>query len=382
MNSIMSGPSRLMNNRCKHLCCREGVEKAPRAPKCPTNSGASSQTLVGTLSKNGVKSVPQPKTHGVDSASQGRRRDIQTIDLTHDGDQNEYAQNGPYEYRKLHKLHTSVNKRSSVPNITLKPSTVSYATGLQPQEAFLNRSFSKSDWVDQPSSDYGDGWIDDFPSPSLLFDGNKSQCNAPTERDTPYVPEKVAFDGDSVSRRAEHYEDGNSAVIVSNEKSQSIDLEAPQGSVDRWENSPPTLPKLPRVVSGQLDCVVTVGSDGKLFCSTDSPEKTSPLLGKRGSIASLEIKRSKERPDAERRSGTLSPKIRRYPSDHDSHMVKRQRVDHSSTPSPPLGEAGQHELCMDTMESISEASRRPWPIWEDGFHPDTIAEAAYFAGTI
>jgi hypothetical protein len=382
MNSIMSEPSRLINNRCKHLCCREGVEKAPRAPKCSTNSGASSKTLVGSLLKNGVKSAPQPKSHGVDSATQGHRRNIQTIDLTSDGDQNEYAQNGPYEYRKLHKLHKSVNKGSSVPTIALKPRTVIYATGSQPQEAFLTRPFSTSNWVDKPSSEYGDGWIDDFPSPSLLFDGNKRQFNAATERDTPYVPEKVAFDGNSVSGSAEHYEDKNSAVIVSNDKSQSADPEAPHGSVDRWENSIPALPKLPRVVSQQRDCMGSMGSDGKLFCSTDSPEKTSPVLGKRGWIASLEIKRPKERPDAERRSGTLSPQIRRYPSDHDSHTAKRQRVDHSSNPLPPLGEVGQHEPSMNTMGWISEASRRPWSVGDEGFYPDTIAEAAYFAGTI
>lgn len=295
-----------------------------------------------------------------------------------------YAQHGR-EYQKLHKLHNNVNKGLSVPIIGTRTPTFSYATGSQPQISFLNLSVSTSNLSGKPSSDYGDGWMDDFPSPSLLLDNNRSNSKRLLERNIPQAPEKAAFDGDSASSHAGHEDDGDWTKTFNEEKRKTIDLKPRCCAIDQRGTSTPPLPKLPRVVFGKWEGMKSIGSDDRLFCSVDSPEKTTSPLEKRKLAASPEPLRPEEKPDIERRSRTVSPQIFRYSSDNEFHRAKKRRVSDSSNEQVLLlsiDEAGQSQPSLKVRRPISEASKGPQPVWVDECDPDFVAEDADFMGFI
>ena len=137
---------------CKHLCCREGVDKAPKPPKnsfvsasslvVPSSLTAktSSDTIVAARRKN-----PKSKTPGPGNAAK-----IEAVDLTNGRDR--YADHRPEDFRKLSQLHESVTQGSSTPLIPRTKPTSEFKGWDQSKTFFLNKVAAIEDSNDKPST--------------------------------------------------------------------------------------------------------------------------------------------------------------------------------------------------------------------------------------
>lgn len=333
----------------------------------------------------GVKPTPRPAPDRGKPVAQ-RRQKIQAIDLSHSRDQNGYAQHGPREYRKLHRLHTDVNKGVSAPIIRGRTPTFSYTTGSQPQISFLNHSVSTSIPNCKPSSDYDDGWMDDFPSPSVLLDNDKRNgihplaCNFSSR-----AVEKAALDGDLASIHADHEDDDNPATILRDKKRKTIDLESSPYAIDQRETCTSPLPELPRVVLVQREDLQCNESDDRPFCSVNSPQQTTSPLEKQRLAADPEVLRLKETPAIERRSRTDSPQIFRNSSQNDGPRAKKRRVSDSSSDQVVLlstDEASQSQSFLKRPTSSGGSSKDPQSRLLEESEPDFVTEERGFMGFI
>lgn len=90
--------------------------------------------------------------------------DAIVVDLAQGVEPTSYADLAPREYRKLHKLHTSVQADKSLR--LPKHSEYSYASGNKPDLGFLHKDEELTDMLDALSADDDDE--KEFPSPSAL----------------------------------------------------------------------------------------------------------------------------------------------------------------------------------------------------------------------
>ena len=93
---------------------------------------------------------------------------VATVDLAHQKDRGDYAENLPQDYRKLHRLHESATKTSPAWVLTQKKPT-SYTKGDQPRIDFLSKAAEAHETPENLLSDYEITRMDDFPSPSALI---------------------------------------------------------------------------------------------------------------------------------------------------------------------------------------------------------------------
>ena len=172
-----------MSGRCKHLCCHEGLDKAPKPPK---NLAGPAATLEADHSKS-KKDVPTPGRKAQPKLSMNRKVNSEqpletaTVDLAHQKDRGDYAENGPQDYRKLHRLHESVTKASPARVLTHQKPTFSYTKGDQPRIDFLSKATEPHETPENLSSDYEINRMDDFPSPSALI-ASESRIESPGRR--------------------------------------------------------------------------------------------------------------------------------------------------------------------------------------------------------
>ena len=139
---------------CKHLCCRDGVNKAPKPPK---NSFVSARSLVGPSSltaqtgpgkilasreKNSNPRIPVPNNAAK----------IEAVDLTNGREK--YDKNRPTEFRKLNQLHESVTKGSSTPLIPRARPKSDFHGWDQTRISFFNKAAACEDSNDEPSNEY------------------------------------------------------------------------------------------------------------------------------------------------------------------------------------------------------------------------------------
>ncbi len=153
------------------MCCRDGLDKPPKAPKKPAGpSKLSTQQLNPTSSGAKLKQQSLSLTKG--NKHNDTSTDIETVDLANVRDRGDYAKVGPREYRKLDRLHSSVQKAAPLNALPQKPK-FSYLKDSQPELSFLKKSNSTSTKHQDPiSSDYGSDWLEDMPSPSTLVGDN------------------------------------------------------------------------------------------------------------------------------------------------------------------------------------------------------------------
>ena len=163
---------------CKHLCCREGVDKAPKPPKnsfvsasslvVPSSFTAktSSDTVVAARKKN-----PKSKDHRPGNAAK-----IEAVDISNEKDR--YAEYRPTEFRRLSQLRESVTQGSSTPLIPRTRPTSDFKGWDQSKISFLNKAATTEDSNDKPSTDYNGLGIGGLPADSnwmggLPLDGNQ-----------------------------------------------------------------------------------------------------------------------------------------------------------------------------------------------------------------
>ena len=169
--------------RCKHLCCREGVDKAPKAPK---GSFVSVSSFVDTPSLSTKARLNKPL---IASKTPRINQDIEMVDLASQRDLDQNVKNAPREFKKLHQLHEKVTKGSSTPVIARKKPTFDFKAWDLPKLSFLNKAAAAKESSDKPSTDYDDDWMDSLPSPSALLGkqaNHREKESPPHEKSTDY----------------------------------------------------------------------------------------------------------------------------------------------------------------------------------------------------
>ncbi|KAI4104557.1 MAG: hypothetical protein LQ339_003860 [Xanthoria mediterranea] len=328
---------------CKHLCCHEGVDKPPKAPKKigATNTPVE-ETKGNPISRGPPKqNTVQGKLQMGKSTQSNDGRGIETVNLAHKRDPDEYAKVAPRAYRSLHQLHEKVNKDGRTPTMSnIKPS-FSFKEGEQPTLSFLGQTGSSSQRNQDPSSDYDSGFLDDFPSPSALLSTSRKKTDDLNLQ---------AVDHDDTGKdlgifRSEHDklgDDGSDvdpAIFADTEYGEAMESLGPGGYVEASHCFPGSPPKR----TGDRT------AHDKLFMSTDSPVKPSSPNKKR---------KTPEGPDA-------GPE-----EEHVVHKEKKQKVDNASDAAPlgPLsGKGNQDSTPAPTIEA-------GYPAWVYEFDPGLIAE--------
>lgn len=171
------------SSSCRHLCCHEGLDKAPKPPKNFAGPAASMEANASESRKT------KPATAVRAQRYLGQDRDVNsehisgvaTVDLAHENGGAEYARNGPANYRKLHQLHEKVTQAPPARVIAHRKPTFSYTKGDRPRVDFLGEASEGPEAYEipeNPSSDYDIAWMDDLPSPSALI-ASESRMQSP-----------------------------------------------------------------------------------------------------------------------------------------------------------------------------------------------------------
>ena len=164
---------------CKHLCCREGVDRAPKPPKC---SAAVAQ------SAGPRKTLKTPGTrHGEILHSNVAKKKLSAGPQSHDNHtleskraSPEYPNVGPLGFKKLNRLHEKINKDLPPRIMPSAKSLLPCSNGAWPQPSFL-RQDNEHPKTTNSSSDYENSWMDDLPSTAYLLGKPDEAAEIPTE---------------------------------------------------------------------------------------------------------------------------------------------------------------------------------------------------------
>lgn len=152
---------------CKHYCCKHGMDRPPKkaATKRALTKDHQEQSLLKSSRQQDVKMQTKLR---LTSTKRKTAAEIEELDLTHQEKQRkrEYAINGPHDYRDLHNLHRSVQKKDMPPSlhsVMHKPPAYQYNEGTDYRLSFLAQT---SPVKSETSSEYGDLKYDELPDES------------------------------------------------------------------------------------------------------------------------------------------------------------------------------------------------------------------------
>jgi ATP-dependent DNA helicase HFM1/MER3 len=151
-------------NACKHLCCKEGMDKPPKKPattKRPTSKK-------DNLQPEQIVSSQKPKvTQSKLQLTTSKRKissAIEELDLTREEKKKktDFNNHGPKDYQGLHQLQNIIQKEnppSSLHSIMHTEPTYCYSQGGEHNLSFMQQP---SAWRSADSSDYGDIPLDEL----------------------------------------------------------------------------------------------------------------------------------------------------------------------------------------------------------------------------
>ncbi|KAF2706280.1 ATP-dependent DNA helicase MER3 [Pleomassaria siparia CBS 279.74] len=150
-------------NSCKHLCCREGLDKPPK--KSTRKSTLAIEAPLQTEPESSVERgrLTQTKLQ-LTTSKRKKSAAIEELDLTQEEKKRkaEYATSGPSDYQTLHQLHEKIVKKQSpteLSSIMHKKPSYQYAAGGDHNLSFMDDGVEKRVIA---SSDYGDSELDDL----------------------------------------------------------------------------------------------------------------------------------------------------------------------------------------------------------------------------
>ncbi|KAI9751371.1 MAG: Sec63 [Candelina submexicana] len=279
---------------CNHAC------KDKTSP-AGSNKTSSLQSQTG-LSGGGPKQKSLVLTKG-NGQKEGPTK-IEVVDLANTGERSDYAKTGPRDYRKLDRLHSSVQKAAPLTTLPQKPK-FSYLKDSQLELSFLGKNTEKSTSnLDPISSDYNDSWMDDMPSPSTLVGDHSVVKEVPQRHIAEKEDDPSRFDDDisSLEDCMIGLEDSidlekcrDTAATPANEARSSLEDDfgvddANDYQVLKWSSSPlraqqaPQLPGLPRSLAHPTS---TTQEGQSIFLSTSStgdqydPTRSTSKISKR-----------------------------------------------------------------------------------------------------
>lgn len=340
---------------CKHLCCREGVDKAPKAPKnrrvSLASSGQSGGHSCSLAPKLKAASNPRPK---IDKrAKSDRKRGIETVDLSQGGDMDGYTKKGSFEYGKIHRLHESVCKGSSMPCSRIIPSFKRSEHFQAPSPSF---NAEGSQVRTECSSDYDWNWMDELPSSSELLGREKNRAEAsnktkPSQTSDMLFLEEVFSDVELEASRS----DISANRSLKPEKAASV-----QSSVndfhqneihrsDYLEGQPALAP-----TASFKNQVSPLKSEISLSCSTTSPNEVTAPSTKRKIL------------DLSETESTLQSGL----------LTKKRKVSTQLIEGPSAVDENEAPKAVGEPSQIIQRTGRPRPEWVNEFDPEFIAEFA------
>lgn len=342
---------------CKHLCCHEGVDKPPKAPK---KASTAVNTIVEPGPNPNSKSAPrqssvQTKLPLGKTAHAKEAKKIETINLAHTRDPIEYAKVAPRAYRSLHQLHEKVNRSSSATPVlsNTKPS-FSYKKGDQPRLTFLSQSATPGKKDQDRSSDYGAAWMDDLPSPTDLLHADDEPDGVPKQTITGHDdlsslppasdPQDFEFEFTGHAEN-EQRTDPTTADAMDSAIFDDGRYKEAMGNLEAVGNHEVS----GYFAQGPLRRVGKGPSPQKLFMSTDSPEKPSTPTSKRNidQAQDDDVNEANDVPEA-----------------------KRERLD-ETVDAPTLSSSPKDN---GAPESIVRTIRPGYPDWVYEFDPAFVAE--------
>ncbi|KAI9699998.1 MAG: Sec63 [Candelina mexicana] len=286
------------------MCCREGLDKPPKAPKRPAGSNKTStlQSQAG-LSGGGPKQKSLVLTKG--NGQKECPTKIEVVDLANTGERDGYAKTGPRDYRKLDRLHSSVQKAAPLSTLPQKPK-FSYLKDSQPELSFLEKNTERSISKLNPiSSDYNDSWMDDMPSPSTLVGDHSVVKEVPQRHIAEKEDDPSRFDDDISSLEdcmigledsidLEKCRDSPANRARSSLEDDFGFDDADDYQVLKWSSSPlraqqaPQLPRLPRSLAHPTSTTqegpsifLSTSSTGDQYHPTRSTSKTNKRMRER-----------------------------------------------------------------------------------------------------
>ena len=300
-----------LTNSCKHMCCREGIDKVPKPPKSSyfsTTPCAGSSSMVDKLVNNAL--VLQNNSHaGTSISCRGRNSDIEMIDLTNRRDR--YAKTGPSDFRKLDKLHQSINSAKLAPLMRRKKPVFDHLDKELSRATLLCQGPTTAESSEQAFMDYEDDLMTDLPSPSALFGGTgECESNLPSPHSVECRNEEASNMGNKIfpgyhplddlslqRSDGDDQEDLEAAMIgmsdsvvlsteISQARAQTANDVLPRKEVITDEHESHNIASLPVTCRTLNRDDISATSPPhttteKLFLSTDSPEKAIEVPAKR-----------------------------------------------------------------------------------------------------
>jgi len=164
---------------CKHLCCREGSDKAPKPPK---NAFVSASALIDQSSLSVKDLVKRAAVKKTQSRLKPTRIDpstgIESLDLSNDSRSDEVSAKAPHGYRKFERLNNIANGIPT-PRVPRYEQAVDIGNVGHLQASILDKTDAK-DLSNRPSTDYSDDWMSDLPSPSALLGKQQDRSKSNT----------------------------------------------------------------------------------------------------------------------------------------------------------------------------------------------------------
>ena len=323
---------------CKHLCCREGVDKAPKPPKSAFVSAAS-LVDVSSITKRKDKDtqkLPAKKPTSSHISTKAQPADIETLNLFEEPSSGGRNKKAPRELKSLDRLHNSVVREPAAPVMAQKRPSRNSTMESWLTSPLSNRDVHAANSSDIPSTEYGGDWMANLPSPSALLEDDHnakkpqlctsvgggqtdfSLSPALPRQDTAAIKDDLdndsledfdlsQFDGGNDDEKSdiEAALIGFSDSVAMNEDSQH---QAAPNDSRRGKSNANDLPWRENDVAA--DNYVPTGNDhiasSKLFVSTDSPEKQMDLPEKRTRSVSAEARDLSRSPPALKRLKTSS----------------------------------------------------------------------------
>ncbi|KAF7922103.1 uncharacterized protein EAE98_008314 [Botrytis deweyae] len=194
---------------CKHRCCREGLDKPRKITRKKSSTGITESQaskiddrIKGTVTKSNMSNT-QPS--GSKQLSKLTKRpkimqylgpssdqdSVEVIDLSKNLPPVTYPDVAPRDYRKLHNLHTSIQKDTSVRLPKGQPK-FSYTSGRMPDLSFMDADGSKDEQKNE--SEHFDSDEYEFPSPSALLSSEKQTSKGISVSATQLPPPAMSMD--------------------------------------------------------------------------------------------------------------------------------------------------------------------------------------------
>ncbi|KAH0565973.1 hypothetical protein GP486_000619 [Trichoglossum hirsutum] len=160
--------------KCKHMCCRDGLDKPAKQPRKKTESALNDKNVPSLTAKIASKSASRPglavAAGGVWKGDATHSTDIEIVDLANGIGRGNWGPLKSKEYWKLDILHSNTRKSAPVSSLSKRQSKFSYAVGGKPDLSFAGIGQTEASG--------------EFNSEYEPVEGTRSVC-PPERRETP-----------------------------------------------------------------------------------------------------------------------------------------------------------------------------------------------------